>query len=68
MHAMHADACTGQASWQLIECQLHSNGHKNFAGRRFLENLYATTRLEPRPHPSHPINVGLFQDGLSLLY
>ena len=37
---MYADACTNRVSWQLLSGAKHSSSHKNFAGRRSLENLY----------------------------
>ena len=39
---MHADPCSEGVRWQLLSEAKHSSGHKNFAGRGSLENLYGT--------------------------
>ena len=56
---MHADPCSEGVSWQLLSGAMHSSGHKNFAGRRSLENLYGLDSFES----AAPHRKGLRQDG-----
>ena len=49
MHAsayVHADPCNEGVRWQLLSEAKHSSSHKNFSGRRYLENLYGLTQLQ----------------------
>ena len=43
---VNADPCSEGVSSQLLSGAMHSSGHKNFAGRRSLENLYGQVHID----------------------